>query len=291
MEEQKKRMCHELARLVENALIDEVELAPKPGLVDPFNTGAHTDMDHQLFLLSAKTLTPYFEEMAQAAWLTPMTQTLRESIAAIGRRAEVAMLAATKGINTHKGAIWALGLFVSAVSSQYSRKQALFFPEIFSDIKTLVSFEDRQTTVDDSSHGARVKRTYGGLGAFGEATAGYPHVQIALADFYGREERSTTQKRLHMLLAIIASLEDTCILYRSDKAVLSRVQQLAGLANQSKLPNQAFTELHMFCLTQQVSPGGSADLLAVSLFLLSLEDKVTPPILIHRIHIHPIEQK
>lgn len=234
--------------------------------------------DHlsQLFLVSAKTLTPFFEEMAQAAWQVPMSQTLREAIASIGRRAETAMLNATNGVNTHKGAIWALGLFVSAISSQYSRKQSLFFPEIFSDIQTLVSFADRQGAATNETHGHAVKQKYGGLGAFGEAAAGYPHVQIALADYFSRDLVLSDENKLHMLLAIIASLDDTCILYRSDPAVLSHVQGLAATANQQALPNHDFQSLNDYCQRMHISLGGSADLLAASLFLLSLESIVSP---------------
>lgn len=263
-------LCHQLAQLVETALIDEVELSPKPGLVDAFSTGAHTDMDHVLFIRSAQSLTPFFEEMAKAAWGQPMSQALRETIAEIGRRAETAMLAATGGVNTHKGAIWALGLLISVVSSQFSRQQ-VFFPSIFSDVQQLVAFPDRQIQDGSAdSHGKTVQKKYGLQGAYGEAAAGFPHVQRALADFWSREIPDSDEKRLHMLLAIIASLDDTCILYRSNQQVLTHVQMLAAKANSQSLPNADFEQLHMFCLTQNVSPGGSADLLAASFFLLSI---------------------
>jgi len=66
-------------------------------------------------------------------------------------------------------------------------------------------------------------------------------------------------------------LDDTCILYRSDQTVLAQVQSLARKANEQSLPNKSFEQLHTYCQTQAVSPGGSADLLAASFFLLSLE--------------------
>ncbi|MEG1504403.1 MAG: triphosphoribosyl-dephospho-CoA synthase [Enterococcus sp.] len=264
--------CHEFALLVERALIAEVELSPKPGLVDALNTGTHTDMNHELFLISAKTLTPFFEEMALVSWNHPMTQTIREKIGEIGRRAEAAMFQATDGVNTHKGAIWAMGLFITAVSSQYSLTQQLFLPKIFSDIQILVSFPDRFVEKNlPLSHGEKVKKKYGNGGAFAEAAAGFPHVQVALSDYFNRSQEDSTEKRLHMLLAIIASLDDTCILYRSDQTVLAQVQSLARKANEQSLPNKSFEQLHTYCQTQAVSPGGSADLLAASFFLLSLE--------------------
>ncbi len=101
-DERKKAVTQQLAALVEEALLAEVTLSPKPGLVDALDAGAHSDMDYALFLKSAKTLTPFFEEMAQIAWQHAIDQELREKIAEIGRKAEKAMLIATDGINTHK---------------------------------------------------------------------------------------------------------------------------------------------------------------------------------------------
>jgi triphosphoribosyl-dephospho-CoA synthase len=272
VEQSATTFCQQLANLVEKALIDEVELSPKPGLVDGMSTGSHTDMNHELFVLSARTLTPFFAEMALASWQKVPSQEVREAIAAIGRRAEKAMFEATDGVNTHKGAIWAMGLFVSVISSQYSRTQQLFLPKIFKDVQQLVAYPDRQLKISSTeSHGKLVKQKYGATGAFGEAAAGFPHVQIALSDYLSRKSGNTTEKRLHMLLAIMATLDDTCILYRSNQQVLAHVQELAKQANHQALPNQTFNRLSDYCQEQNVSPGGSADLLAASFFLLSLE--------------------
>jgi len=93
---------------------------------------------------------------------------------------------------------------------------------------------------------------------------------FALADYFSRDCTNETEKRLHMLLAIIATLDDTCILYRSNQEVLALVQQLAQKANQQALPNPAFQALAAFCQSENVSPGGSTDLLAASFFLLSI---------------------
>lgn len=125
--DERKAVTQQLAALVEEALIAEVTLSPKPGLVDALDAGAHSDMDYALFLKSAKTLTP-FEEMAQIAWHHAIDQELRERIAEIGRKAEKAMLIATNGINTHKGAIWAMGLLISVIA-QKSVWNSLFFIE------------------------------------------------------------------------------------------------------------------------------------------------------------------
>lgn len=272
--DERETYCYTLAKAAEAALIAEVTLSPKPGLVDSRSRGSHDDMDHALFVRSAESLTPYFEKMARCAWRHEIDQELREMIAEIGRAAEDAMFAATGGVNTHKGAIWTLGLLISVLSSRISLGRHIAEPAIFSAVSCLASFPDTRYEVkkQKQSHGQAVKRQYGTLGAAGEAIAGYPHIQIALAEYRKRLGISETKRQLHMLLALIASLDDTCILFRSNAKILSQVKSLAAQANQAPLPNPAFSKLQHLCQKERISPGGSADLLAASLFLLAVEN-------------------
>ncbi len=129
-EKQREMVAAQIAYSVEKALIAEVELSPKPGLVDAHSTGAHHDMDLSLFLRSAKPLTPFFKQMAIVSWNHPIDQELREKIAEIGRQAEKAMLKATNGVNTHKGAIWVMGLLSSVISQKISSNESLNYPSI-----------------------------------------------------------------------------------------------------------------------------------------------------------------
>ena len=98
------------------SLIDEVTLAPKPGLVDIRSNGAHKDLSWPLMCASAYALFPTFCELARAGMNVPATVDLREHVGAIGRRGEEVMLQTTRGVNTHRGAIWALGLLVTAAA-------------------------------------------------------------------------------------------------------------------------------------------------------------------------------
>lgn len=265
-------ICWELAKRVENALIDEVSLTPKPGLVDRKTNGSHEDMNYALFIKSARTLTPYFYEMAQAAWKSPINRGLRETIARIGRKAEAAMYQATDQVNTHKGAIWSLGLMISVSASQLSHEGKIELPVFFENIATLSAFPDLTYQKKNTTHGEKVKKQFGVNGAYGEAVAGYPHVQIALMEADRHPDKSKKVRSLHMLLAIIGSLDDTCILYRSNQQVLEHVQFLANEANQTQLPNQSFIKLIHYCEETHISPGGSADLLAASLYVQSIEE-------------------
>jgi triphosphoribosyl-dephospho-CoA synthase len=105
-----------LASLAVRALIEEAELTPKPALVDQRGPGAHTDLSLMLMRCSAHYLRPSFELMALASFRQIPNQTLREDLGAIGRWAEQSMLLTTGGANTHRGAIWTLGLLVSAAA-------------------------------------------------------------------------------------------------------------------------------------------------------------------------------
>ena len=95
-----------LSALARQALEDEVDLTPKPGLVDRRNTGAHDDMDRPLFHRSAQVLEPYFCRFVSLG----MAAASPEKLQALGRQAEHAMLDATGGVNTHKGALYSLSL-------------------------------------------------------------------------------------------------------------------------------------------------------------------------------------
>lgn len=118
MEQNDKAQNHatHLASLAVRALIEEAELTPKPALVDQRGPGAHTDLSLMLMRCSAHYLRPSFELMALASFRQIPSQTLREHLGAIGRWAEQSMLLATGGANTHRGAIWTLGLLVSAAA-------------------------------------------------------------------------------------------------------------------------------------------------------------------------------
>lgn len=110
-------LAERLADLAVDALIDEADLSPKPALVDRRGNGAHSDLHLGLMHASALSLWPAFKDMAEAAQqLARIDLPLREALGRSGREGERAMLATTGGVNTHRGAIWALGLLVAAAA-------------------------------------------------------------------------------------------------------------------------------------------------------------------------------
>src|ERR1700688_20722 len=199
--DQTQAVC--LAGLARQALIAEAELTPKPGLVDRRGTGAHTDLSLSIMERSAFTIEPYFREMAFISEGAHPSQALREELAVIGRDAERAMLKATNGSNSHKGAIWILGLLISAAALHTENEVEA--SEIAATAKEIASFEDRAAP-RLVSHGDVVAKKYGVLGARGEALRGFPHVvDIGLPMLRSKRASGATENvaRLDTLLSIM----------------------------------------------------------------------------------------
>ena len=265
-----------LGNLACQALIAEAELTPKPGLVDRRGAGAHTDLSLTIMKRSAFAIEPYFCEMAFISNRTHPGQALRERLAVIGRDAERAMLKATGGSNSHKGTIWILGLFVSA-SALYVEDDPKV-SRIAATAKEIASFADRAAP-RLVSHGELVGKRYGAAGARGEALRGFPHVvDIGLPVLRSKRASGATQTvaRLDTLLSIMASLDDTCLLYRGGKKALVAAKDGAIAVERAGGSGTAIGRQKLFRLDRRllelgVSPGGSGDLLAATLFLDAVE--------------------
>jgi triphosphoribosyl-dephospho-CoA synthase len=265
-----------LAALARQALIAEAELTPKPGLVDRRGTGAHSDLSLAIMRRSAFAIEPYLREMALISDRNYPSQPLREQLAVIGRQAEHAMLKATSGSNAHKGAIWILGLLTSAAAMQIE-DQALA-STIAEAAKKIASFKD-PATPRLVSHGDLVAKRYGVAGARGEALGGFSHVvEIGLPMLHSKRASGVTETvaRLDTLLRIMSCLDDTCLLYRGGEEAL--VTAKAGAAavesaggSGTALGKQRLQSLDRRLLELGVSPGGSGDLLAATLFVDAVE--------------------
>jgi len=207
--------------------------------------------------------------MGLASFRQIPSQTLREDLGAIGRWAEQSMLLTTGGANTHRGAIWTLGLLVSAAATGANSPDA-----VASRARQLACLPD-SSAPGQQSNGSRVIQRYQVSGARGEARAGFPHViTIGLPILHrSRQEGSSeTQARLDALLAIMASLDDTCLLHRGGFAALNTAQTgatavLAAGGTATVQGWELLQRLDRNLLALNASPGGSADLLAATLFL------------------------
>jgi triphosphoribosyl-dephospho-CoA synthase len=266
-----------LARLAVTALIEEVQLTPKPALVDRRGSGAHRDLDLAIMLRSAHSLEPTFAALARAARQRTPSATLRAELAQIGRAGEIAMMHATGGSNAHRGAIWIVGLLVAgaAIHAADRAAQALNAASQICTLAAQIACFPDCFAAPANSHGERVRQRYQVGGARQEAQDGFPHViEIGLPALHtaradGAPEESA---RLDALLAIMASLDDTCLLYRAGleglhagKRGARRVLELGG--SSTERGHAALAELDHALLSLNASPGGAADLLAATLFI------------------------
>lgn len=269
-------LAERLADLAVDALIDEAELSPKPALVDRRGNGAHSDLHLGLMHASALSLWSAFKEMAEAALeFAEVGLPLREVLGRIGREGEEAMLATTHGVNTHRGAIWALGLLVAAVALEPQSSSA---GAVTLRAARLALLDDRYAP-RPLSHGAQVAQRYGARGAREEAQLGFPAVlqrglpQLKRSRADGHGEQNA---RLDALLAIMTTLADTCVLYRAGPTGLLAMQNgaqavLDAGGSASLGGRRRLYELDQQLLALNASPGGAADLLAACLFIDRIE--------------------
>ena len=258
-----------------DALLAEALLTPKPGLVDASGRHSHPDMSLALLAASADALRDPLRECAEAARSMPSGPGLRECIGAIGRAGERRMLTTTDGVNTHRGALWALGLLSAGVAVAENITDAVAFAA------QLARLPDAARVVSGGlSHGEHARLRYGAGGAVAEAQDGFPHVVghgLPMLRSCRLRGEATDAAALNALMAIMASLDDTCVLHRGGLRGRAFVHRTAAgvLRSGGCATPEGRHRLERFCRQAQkrgLSMGGSADLLAATLFL----DAVTP---------------
>ncbi|RQO68137.1 triphosphoribosyl-dephospho-CoA synthase MdcB [Aquitalea sp. FJL05] len=269
--DQAGQLASQLAALACQSLLDEARLSPKPGLVDSRGSGAHRDLTLALLCRSAHALQPAFFAMARAAWQQAPSPALRAQLGSLGRAGEQAMLQASGGVNTHRGAIWAIGLLVAAAAMDASQPQAV---AVCQRAAALAKLPDHQRPAPPRN-GELACQRYGVGGARGEAQQGFPHItRLALPALHASRAcgDGEVNARLNALLAIMSRLDDTCLLSRGGMPGLTLVQSGAqavlSAGGVATLPGRRrLYQLEKDMLAQRLSPGGAADLLAATLLL------------------------
>lgn len=267
-----------IAELAERSLVLEIETYPKPGLVSHVDTGSHADMNAATFERSAAVLRPYFAELADAGARDADMAVLRK----IGLRAEHAMLAATGGVNTHRGAIFGLGLLCAAAGRRMASG-----PTAPARTMTLGAGVARRWGTEilggprlPDSHGERASRRYGVGGARREAADGFTTVYRVGLPALRRARRSVPDDahaaRVDACFALIAALDDTNLLHRGGQAGLdfARATARAFVARggiRARDWRLHAVAAHRAFVARRLSPGGAADLLAMSVFVDALE--------------------
>ena len=273
------------AALAVRALLYEVCVTPKPGLVDRNNSGSHRDMDLFTFLRSAAALGPYFARCVRIGRDTAGEEA-PATLAALrwpGRLAEGTMSAATGGVNTHKGAIFSLGLVCGALGrldrDQWGNPERVL-KETAAMAAGIVGRElAGLSSAEVRTAGQRLYQQYGVTGVRGQAEAGFPTVldqglpalRAGLAQGKGPDEAG-----IAALLVLLARGEDTNMLARGGPAVCQAVSaRLRTLLWETPCPDrEMLIQLDRTFIAQNLSPGGSADLLALCWLLHFLEEAV-----------------
>lgn len=250
-----------IAHLATRALQAELDTTPKPGLVDKRDNGAHRDMDHALMLRSIRALHPYFIRLAQLGCSSP--QPPHDDIVRIGIEAERAMFEATGGVNTYKGALFSMGLAVVAAGGAALCHNT---NAMSSSIAALAS----RFPVTKGTHGSEAKTKACLKGALDNARDGYRMLFEAWLPFYETCVESADPYALHKtLLRIMCDLDDTNIVYRTSLATMLQVKE------ESKQLLQSFSIMGLETMNSKfmrcnISPGGSADMLSLVVFLYSV---------------------
>lgn len=258
------------------AMLYEVSCYPSFGLVSPISSGAHDDMDYYTFIKSTSVLIKYMKAFAKQGYSDKTSKEIFQAIRIVGIEAEKDMFKKTSGINTHKGMIFLMGISCAAASKSIHDKMK------FSDIRKIiqsmtegiVSTELKKIDKNKKlTYGEKLYLKYGCEGIRGEVERGIPVVfEHSLGVYESMEDLSVNHRLVHTLLAIMEKAEDSTILHRHEMKTLHYVQKRAGETLKiggvsTEEGKKAIEELDKEFINKKISPGGSADLLAVTVFM------------------------
>lgn len=273
----------EISRFAVEAMLSEVSATPKPGLVDRNNAGAHRDMDFFTFVQSSASIAHGLYRMTavgRAFRGLPIKQ-MWEELKSVGYETEQAMFQATKGVNTHKGMIFSLGILAAVAAQLEGKLSAQRICEGASQLCQGLCDEAYGHLSDRSTwtKGERMYMLYGMRGARGEAEDGFPTVlQISLPTYRSLREQgvSVNDGLVETLLHLIAHTEDTNIISRHNREMALYAKEAArAVLSQggihTELGLQAIYALDEAFIDRYISPGGAADLLALTHFLYEIE--------------------
>lgn len=259
---------HLIARIAADALLEELSTYPKPGLVSFVDNGSHPGMDAPCFLASIKAISPYFAAIAEAAGNGAMLSDLQR----IGLAAEAAMFAATSNRNTHKGAIFCVGLLAAAAGVQHETPGRSLGEVVVERWGGEIA---QASSLPETSAGIAICRRYGIGGVRREAADGFPSIyQRGLPALRLSPDREAS--RVQAFFALLDGAEDTTLLKRGGldgrefaQAKVRAFLDAGGIGNSAW--KETAEEIHREFVVRNLTAGGVADLLAASLFVEKIE--------------------
>ncbi len=252
-----------IAHLATRALQMELDTTPKPGLVDRQDSGAHSDMDYRIMSQSVRALHPFFVQLSTESHTEQYLAASR--LVEIGLEAERCMLQSTGGVNTHKGALFSIGLAVSAASYLWATEHKISIQSLQSTIAQIASqFPDPQGT-----HGSAVVTQHQVKGALACAVEGYPALFNSWLPYLQSLDADDAYANHKLLLYIMTTLDDTNIYHRGGAEGAKWVKEQSAYLLNDFTP-QALDQLGRLFVAKNLSPGGSADMLSLTLFVNSI---------------------
>lgn len=269
--------CKAIGDLAVRSLLYEVSATPKPGLVDKENNGAHKDMCFETFLDSAASLRNCFEECCRAGIQQQNVSELASSLRIIGQAGEKSMFEATGGVNTHKGLIFSLGIICGALGVKAVSEAEL--QEMCRKIsEQLLGAEPDEV---ETTHGSKVLKSTGVGGIRTEALSGFDtafSVGVPELERAAEDGCSINTAMVRTLIKLMHCVDDSNVVHRGGVEGLRFVKERAGeiLASgdwwkDEKL--QAVRDFDAQCIDRNLSPGGCADLLAISVMIFYLRKR------------------
>jgi len=245
---------------VNASIMAELELHPKFGLVTPISSGSHLDMNYEIMLNAKEAILPYFEKMFEIGYTAKGIDNIFPLARNAGLKAEEAMLFATKGVNAYKGLIFNFGILISAYG--YLLFNNIGVENVFDIVKLISKDVLKDFDSEGSSFGKFAYEKYGFTGARGEAYYGFPTVKKAMSYL----NDLSWESRIRTLAFLISESQDTVLLKRTND--ISKYREIRLRFKKLISDNlEGIEKLNEFCITNNLSFGGSADLLVLSVFL------------------------
>ncbi len=283
------------SQLAYKSLLYELNLSPKPGLVDQFDSGAHKDMDYQTFLASMDALAPFFDQYIEVGWhhhhQTP--QEIFQQLRQIGLKAEKAMFQATDGVNTHKGINFSMALVLGATgiylagqdtkntSCKFTPQDSQAICDIVKQLSSHLIQTDLQNleTKTNLSYGEKLYLEYGIQGPRGEAALGFPTLTQQALPFFRKEralEKDVEFAQLRLLLYLMTFVEDGNLIHRGGLESWQIIEKEALQLLEKRLTKKeliaALSDYNQVLIRRHLSPGGSADFLSLTFYFAFLEN-------------------
>lgn len=275
------RISQEISSFAIQAMLYEVACYPSPGLVSPISNGAHKDMDFFTFIDSTSALSKYLSLFVQEGFTENSYKDIFNHIRTIGIEAENDMFIKTKGINTHKGMLFLIGVSCAAVGKAFFEKKN--FSQIQCIIKEMTSgIVEKELSLlkekDNLSNGEKLYLKYKNEGVRGEVERGIPTVFHFSLDFFKQNaDLSLNDRLVHTLIGIMQRCNDSTIIHRHNPDVLEEVKEKAKeiMKMGGMKTSCGRKEINQLCeefIEKNISPGGSADLLGVTVFFYLVEN-------------------